>query len=416
MGGDSLMTNRSENPPIHYGWVIVLAGGLTLFSCLGLARFAFGMLLPSMGAGLGLGFDEMGFISTGNFAGYLASVALAPFLIRRFKPRATIVAGLLLITLSMLGISRSNGFLPILILYAVVGVGSGFANIPVMALVSHWFRRNRRGRAAGLMITGNGTAIIFAGYLIPALNRHIGSEGWRTGWLLLGIISLVIAATAAFLIRNDPSDLGLEPIGTKEPIDPGKAVAVEAGGAGGILVKLGLLYSIFGATYVIYGTFIVTTMVTEYGFPETRAGMFWSWVGFFSLFSGVGFGTLSDRIGRKRGLATVFGVQTVAYMLAGSGLGTGTLLCSVVLYGLSAFAIPTIMAAAVGDYLGLNRAASGFAAVTLFFAMGQTLGPAAAGILAETAGTFSPSYLGSAILTGAAMFLATRLPKPGTAG
>jgi hypothetical protein len=38
--------------PLHYGWVIVAAGALTLFACLGLARFAFGMLLPAMRTGL----------------------------------------------------------------------------------------------------------------------------------------------------------------------------------------------------------------------------------------------------------------------------------------------------------------------------------------------------------------------------
>ena len=56
-----------------------------------------------------------------------------------------------------------------------------------------------------------------------------------------------------------------------------------------------------------------------------------------------------------------------------------------VLYGVAAFAIPAIMAAAVGDYFGLSRAAAAFSAVTIFFAVGQTFGPAAAGLLAEAA-------------------------------
>ena len=43
---------------------------------------------------------------------------------------------------------------------------------------------------------------------------------------------------------------------------------------------------------------------------------------------------------------------------------------TIVLYGLAAFAIPTIMAAAVGDYLGLARAAQAFSLVTFFFAVG----------------------------------------------
>ena len=83
-----------------------------------------------------------------------------------------------------------------------------------------------------------------------------------------------------------------------------------------------------------------------------------------------------------------------------------------VLYGVAAFAIPAIMAAAVGDYLGKARAAAAFSIVTFCFAIGQTLGPAVAGMVAEATGSFAPSYLASAGLTGLAVGLTRFLPKP----
>ncbi|HEX9873027.1 MAG TPA: YbfB/YjiJ family MFS transporter [Deferrimonas sp.] len=402
-----------SRPSPHYAWVIAATGALTLFACLGLARFAFGMLLPGMRAGLGLGFDEMGFVSTGNFVGYLAAVAMVPALVRRFRPRALIAAGLLLIALCMLGIGLSRGFAAVLCLYALVGIGSGLANIPVMVLVSHWFRRERRGRAAGMMVMGNGAAIIFSGLLIPVLNRTFGDAGWRSGWLVLGVLTFLIAVLAACLLRNDPADLGLEPLGRREALSPQAMIPREAPGSARVLVTLGVLYLIFGATYMIYGTFFVTTLVVEYGFAEARAGLFWSWVGFFALFSGIAFGALSDRIGRRGGLAAGFAVQTLAYLLAGSGLGTFALLGSVVLYGLAAFAIPSIMAAAIGDYFGLTRAASAFSIVTFFFALGQTVGPGSAGVIAAATGTFTSGYLAAAGLTALALCLSALLPRPG---
>ena len=142
--------------PFHYAWLIAFCGALTLFCCFGLARFSFGMLLPAMRADLGFGYDRMGFVSTGNFVGYLISVGLAPLVLRRVKPRLLVSLALALIALALLGISQSSSFVVIVGLYALVGVGGGFANIPIMVLVSHWFRRERRGRAAGLMVAGNG--------------------------------------------------------------------------------------------------------------------------------------------------------------------------------------------------------------------------------------------------------------------
>lgn len=406
------MSELTKPSRFHYGWVIVACGALSLFSCLGLARFAYGMLLPGMREGLALGYDQMGFVSTGNFLGYLVAVALVPRLLRRFHPRATIAGGLLLIALCMFGISLSRGFWPLLGFYALIGIGSGLANIPVMVLVAHWFRRERRGRAAGTMIMGNGAAMIFAGLLIPQLGRLLGASGWRAGWLVLAVISLTASLLASLLLRNDPADLGLEPLGHREALTPAELAGADSPGGGRLLLQFGVLYFLFGATYMVYGTFIVTTMVVDFKFSEVQAGAFWALVGLFSMASGIGFGALSDRIGRGHGLLAVFVVQTLAYLLAGSGLGSGALLVTVVLYGCSAFAIPTIMAAAIGDYFGLVRAATAFATITVFFAIGQVLGPGAAGILAEHTGSFASSYLAAAALTGLAAGLCLLLPKP----
>src|SRR5512146_2996098 len=104
-------------PRLHYGWVVAAAGAMTVFSCLGLARFAYGMLLPLMGKALALRYDEMGFIGTGNFAGYLAAVGMAPFFMKRWGGRRTVTLGLALVAASMVLIGSGNGFGPILCLY-----------------------------------------------------------------------------------------------------------------------------------------------------------------------------------------------------------------------------------------------------------------------------------------------------------
>lgn len=396
----------------HYGWVIVAAGAMTLFSCLGLARFAYSMILPSMGTALKLGYDQMGYIGTGNFAGYLGSVAMAPFFMRWLGGRKTITAGLGLLAVCMFFMGRGTGFTQVLFLYFATGVGSGLANVPMMVLVSHWFAPAKRGRAAGFILAGNGVAIIFTGMLVPLLNRYLGADGWRIGWQILGGLSVLIAAAAGLLLRDSPEEKSLMPLGGEGTGNLDHTEARGSNANGGILLHLGVLYLLFGATYMIYGTFVVTTMVTERGMAETVAGRFWAWVGFFSIFSGPLFGILSDRIGRKGGLMTVFAVQTAAYGLISAKLGVWALYLSIALYGLSAWSIPTIMAAAVGDYFGAAGAAAGFSIITFFFAAGQTLGPSLGGIVAKSTGSFGSSYMMAAAATGFAVLLASFLRKP----
>jgi MFS family permease len=413
--------------PIHYGWVIVLTGTMVLFSCLGLGRFALGMLLPSMGISLDLSYSQMGLIGTGNFAGYMASVILAGMVARIIGARRTIALGLLLVGGSILGMSRAGGFLPLMVLYVVTGVGSGLANVPLMGLVSHWFKKDTRGRAAGTMLSGNGLAIVFSGLMVPWINASLGPEGWRTGWMVIGVISLGVAVISGILLRNDPADMGLDPVGRAEPV---RAAVPATGGAADntparpavplqakaphrwTMVHLGMIYAFFGATYVVYATFIVTSLVDERGFGEGTAGTFWAAVGALSIFSGPLFGWLSDRMGRKVTIIGVYLLFTLSYALAGANLSLPFLYLSIGIFGLAVWSIPTIMSAAVGDYMGPALAVRAFGFITLFFGAGQITGPALAGVLADAFGSFSPAFFLCAFLTacGAALTLTLKPP------
>ncbi len=411
------MTKMEKGGDIfHYGWVIVGAGTLCILACLGFGRFALGMLLPSMGATLQLTYSQMGFISTANFLGYLASVLISGFWAMKIGPRRLIFIALLLVGVSMALVSQARSFAAVLVLYMLTGAGSGASNVPVMGLVSAWFAGNKRGSAAGFIVIGSGFAIMISGALIPFINRVYGAEGWRVSWMVLSGFVIAIAFIGLVLLRNRPEEKGLKPVGSD--IHPARHPdAASAGGRKtvyreGIMYYLGVIYFLFGYTYVIYATFIVTALVKERGFTESVAGTFWAWVGFLSLFSGPVFGTLSDRLGRRAGLIIVFSLQMLSYLLVASGLPGIFLYLSIGFYGIVAWSIPSIMAAAVGDYVGARKAAAAFGLITFIFGLGQISGPAVAGMLAEQTGSFSSSFYMAAVFAGAAIILTAFLKRP----
>ncbi len=405
--------------PLHYGWIIVAVGTVCIFACLGLGRFALGMLLPSMASSLRLSYSEMGFISTGNFVGYLFAVLVSGFVVRKIGARKLIFVALLLVGSTMILSGMATGFIPLLIIYTLTGVGSGASNVPIMALVTSWFASRYRGRASGFIVIGSGFAIILSGKLIPFINGLYGASGWRIGWYILGSTVIAISFLAYSLLRDKPAEKGLTPIGgdTSAPVyshtrlaDAGRSLFKKK-----TLYHLGAIYFLFGYTYVIYATFIVTTLVKERGFPEAIAGNFWSVLGFLSLFSGPVFGSLSDKLGRKAGFIIVFCLQMVSYLLIASGLSGLFLYLSIGLFGISAWSIPSIMAAAVGDYAGPERMATAFGLVTFIFGIGQIAGPSVAGLLAEMQGSFAYSFLMAAIFAGLAIVLSMLLKKPAPA-
>jgi MFS family permease len=119
---------------------------------------------------------------------------------------------------------------------------------------------------------------------------------------------------------------------------------------------------------------------------------------------GLIWGAVSDVIGRKWALVIVYAIHTTAFALfalAPNPLGFSV---SAVLFGLTAWSIPAIMAATCGDLLGSRMAPAALGFITLFFGIGQAAAPSVAGALADASGSLASSFLlaaGVAVLGGA---------------
>jgi len=375
-----------------------------------------------MGTSLKLSPAQMGYLGTGNFVGYLFAALVCGHLSARFGSRRLIFSALLVVGVTMILVGLSTNYALLLLLYTLTGIGSGASNIPMMSLVAQWFSPRHRGKAAGFIVIGSGFAIMMAGRLIPWVNQAYPESGWRLNWQLLGAIVLAISLVCWSVLRDRPRDVGCLPVGVL-PDEPGSLPEPETfppSHAEGrplhqTVIHLGVLYFLFGYTYVIYVTFMVSALVKDMGYSEQAAGSLWSWVGILSLLSGPVLGTVSDRIGRKAALCIVFSIQAASYLLIGLRLPGIPLYLSVFLFGVVAWSIPSIMAALVGDYVGAERTAKVFGFVTFIFGLGQILGPAVGGILAERSGSFSGSFVMASCLAAVAAMLSVLLRAPSKA-
>jgi MFS family permease len=133
-------------------------------------------------------------------------------------------------------------------------------------------------------------------------------------------------------------------------------------------------------------------------------------MGWVTLLSGLVWGGVSDRIGRRRTMLVVYLLQAAAFSLFALWRAPVGLTLSAALFGITAWSMPAIMAAACGDVLGARLAPAALGFITVFFGLGQALGPSVAGALADASGSFAPAFLAAAgvALLGAAG--AARLP------
>ncbi|MGD8273927.1 MAG: MFS transporter [Desulfobacterales bacterium] len=410
---------------LHYGWVVIFMGLLTTIAAHGFGRMSYTIILPAMKDGLGFNYTQLGLLGTGNFIGYLTMAIIGGFLAAHFGTRIVITAALVLmgITMILTGLAQSFGLA--FVMRLLTGLGNGASYVPAMALGSAWFTMKKRGFATGIVSAGIGIGTLISGLVVPPILAAFVTNGWRFSWYILGGAVLVIAGIVFQFVRSNPQEKGLEQVGSEKseavpsdapPIEktatPKLTSTIKSVVKMGAVWYLGVVYFFYGLSYIIYMVFFAAYLVKEVGLSQEFAGGLWALVGGLSIFCGVIWGKISDVLGRSRGAALaylVLGLSYIIYALIKVDLG---FYLSAILFGLTAWSIPTIMAAAAGDFVGPRLAPAGLGFITLFFGIGQALGPAIGGYLADASGSFTLPFLIAGVISLVGMVLSIYLKKP----
>ncbi|HID18887.1 TPA: YbfB/YjiJ family MFS transporter [Candidatus Bathyarchaeota archaeon] len=369
---------------VHYSWIIAFAGMLGVLVGLGFARFGYTPILEPMREGLGLSYTHMGLIASANFLGYVSFSMLGGYLASKYGGRRVAIYSLLLIGATMILTGLVRSFADAVVARFLTGVGSAGVNVSFLGLVSSWFGKTRRGLATGIMNAGSSMGIIIVGIIIPLIILNF-QDGWRVGWFFLGAAGIVIAAVSYTLVRDKPEELGLKPVGAEK--EERRELSLGMVYRSKTLLRLGLVYILFGFSYIIFATFYSAHIILL-GYSIELAGGFWALVGVLSIFSGPFWGTVSDRIGRNYGLATVYTLLGISFIIFGFSKGVMGLTVASLIAGITIFSIPTIVQAFCGDLVGTRAASAAIGFVTVFFGIGQMVGPGVGGYLADLTGSF----------------------------
>jgi sugar phosphate permease len=410
---------------LHYGWVVIFMGLLTTIAAHGFGRMSYTIILPAMKDGLEFNYTQLGLLGTGNFIGYLTMALIGGFLAAHFGTRIVITAALVLmgITMILTGLAQSFGFA--FAMRLLTGLGNGASYVPAMALGSAWFAMKNRGFATGIVSAGIGAGTLISGLVVPPILSAFGASGWRFSWYILGGAVLLISGIVYRFVRSNPQEMGLEQVGSerseteksnssateKEPA-PKWTETVKSVIKLGSVWYLGGVYFFYGLSYIIYMVFFAAYLVKEMGLSQEWAGGLWALVGGLSIFCGVIWGKISDLLGRSRGAALAYLVLGLSYILYALIRVPVGFYLSAILFGLTAWSIPTIMAAAAGDFVGPRLAPAGLGFITLFFGIGQALGPALGGYLADVSGSFTLPFLIAGVISLVGMVLSFYLKKP----
>lgn len=373
---------------------MIAAGMLVTFVTVACARLAFGLILPFMREDLGLSYQQSGNLGTAAALGYLCLVMVAGAFAARHGGRGAVLIGTLLTTAGFIGLTLVSGYALLFACMLLLGCGTAFAYTPVISLLAGCFP-DRRGMAIGAINSGIGIGLLVASGLVPWL-AQASHDGWRHAWAAFALFGALATAAAFFFLPRQKS-AGMSP-GANPPASVSRNPRVKI---------VALLYGIVGMTYIAQSTFMYSYAL-DAGVPPLEAGRLAAMMGLLSIGAGPAWGSLSDRIGRARALTIA-----MSLCLAGTAIPLvwtawpGFALHYLIL-GCTVSGMFTSILATAADAVPPQQAPRATSFVTLFYAIGQLIGPAVAGIIIDVAG-FRTAFAASCALMLAGVWLCRRL-------
>lgn len=375
---------------------LALALSLGAAVSLGVTRFAYGLLLPTMRADLGWTYTLAGAMNTSNAAGYLAGALLTPRLLRATAPAPVLWGGALVASL-LTGVA---GFLtgagPLLVQRFLAGVVSALVFVAGGLMAARLAVRHpaRSGFLLGLYYGGVGLGIATSALAVPVVLEAARGvrHGWAWAWWVLAALCLWATGVLAW------------------PARALRGAVLPAAGAPPAAFRWGPFafslagYGMFGAGYIGYMTFVVA-LLRERGASGPAVTAFYALLGLAVVGSSRVWAGLLDRAKGGGAQAFLSALLALATALPAFSAALPVVLLSGLLFGLSFLSVVASTTALVRHNLPQPEWAAGISAFTIAFAVGHVVGPVLVGKIADGPGGLARGLLVSAgaLAVGAAL-------------
>jgi MFS family permease len=277
-------------------WLPIFAGLCASLVSIGLARFAYTPLIPSLIEAQWFSANDVVYLGAANLVGYLIGALLGRPTARQLGNKNALRLMMLVVTAAFfacafpLSVSWFFGW------RLLSGIAGGAIMVLVAATVLPHVPPARKGLASGAIFLGIGLGIAGSGTLVPPLL----SLGLQATWLGLGALALVLTALSWF---GWPSDF-------PHPVVAQETVSAEPTPRG--VYVLFVQYAFMAAGLVPAMVFLVDYVARGLGAGAHIGALIWVMYGLGAIVGPVSYGFLADKLGARSGIRLVLVVQAIA--------------------------------------------------------------------------------------------------------
>jgi sugar phosphate permease len=209
----------------------------------------------------------------------------------------------------LFGLAPSFGW--VLVGRALVGAGVGVVYVPAVRTISMWFRRYETATFIGLLMASGQAGSLIATQPLAAFTQAFS---WRSAFVGIGGLSLVVAVVNYIFVRNRPQQIGLPALiieRNSHAVPLGQALlTVLCNRTWRLLAVAFFCYG--GASLSFQGLWAGPYLTDVYGLSKVTAGGILAAMPLGMLVAFPLAGRLSDRVFRSRHKSVVFGVLLLA--------------------------------------------------------------------------------------------------------
>lgn len=361
--------------------LVAAAFALTALSY-GLARFAYGLLLPQLRTELSLGTAAAGWIGGAAFATYCIGIVFASLAGARLGERSLAMLAGMAATAGMGLMAQAPSALVLGAAMALAGLSTGFTSPPLASAVARGFAERARAKANGMINAGTAAGIVLSGAAAMAY-----ASAWRELYTLFALLGAAVTVWLWFAMpagspRARAKRLPPEPLGR-----PG-------------LVSLCAAAFLMGASSTAIWTFGADILRGGSGFAEAHIALAWIALGLGGL-AGASTGVLVGRFG----LGLVHRAALLAMALCYGMLMAAAVAPAFAFAAMASFGAAYIISSGVllirGTLLLPRRPELGLGIPFLAIAFGQMLGAPLFGAVLDAAGAQAALSLFAAMACGA---------------
>ncbi len=392
-----IASSSKDAPRFFYGYVIVFVAfslqvfGWGVFNSFGVffkpleTEFVWSRAVVS--SAMSFGFLVAGF----------ASILMGE-LNDRFGPRLIMTGGGVLLGLGYLLMSTVSALWEYyLYCTVIIGIGISGTDVVVLSTTARWFIK-KRSMLTGIIKVGTGVGMMVMPLFI---NRLVTNYGWRTSFLILGVIILIFYVALSQCLVRDPAKMGLSPDGVKDE-EPANHTSVEVGLTIKEAVRTSQLWKICAVySFLMFSIatimFHIVPIAIDLGISAANAANVLATVGSVSIAGRFVMGAAGDKIGTKSSLVICFLFLLSGLIWLQFSTTLWMLLLFAVIHGFAHGGFFALISPLLADFFGTRSHGAIFGVLTFISGIGSAVGPVMAGYMFDTTGSYERVFL---VLTG----------------